>query len=66
MSEEIFLPEDSLSIQSSIGGSGWISVKRFIDEMVFGHWNRLLWGVVMALNLPEFKKHLDNALRHMV
>ena len=40
--------------------------KVFFTKKVTGHWNRLLWGVVMALNLPEFKKHLDNALRHMV
>ena len=31
-----------------------------------GHWDRLPRAVVMALSLPEFKKRLDNALRHRV
>ncbi|KAJ7412827.1 hypothetical protein WISP_94593 [Willisornis vidua] len=33
---------------------------------MFGHWNRLRREVVTAPSLTEFKKHLDNTLRHMV
>lgn len=41
-------------------------LKRFFTQRVSGHWNRLLREVVIAPSLIEFKKHLDNALRHMV
>jgi len=34
--------------------------------MVIRHGNKLTKAVVMVLSLPEFKKHLDNALRYMV
>ncbi|KAK4815879.1 hypothetical protein QYF61_009930 [Mycteria americana] len=36
--------------------------KRFFTERVAGHWNRLHREVVMALNLSEFKEHLDDTL----
>lgn len=35
-------------------------------EMVLWCWNRLLRDVVAAPSLPNFMKHLDNALRHVV
>ncbi|KFW81113.1 hypothetical protein N305_04073, partial [Manacus vitellinus] len=40
--------------------------KRFFTQRVVGHWNRLPREVVTAPSLTEFKKHLDNSLRHMV
>jgi len=40
--------------------------KRFFTETVTGHWDRFPREVVTAPNLLEFKKCLDNALRHMV
>ena len=40
--------------------------KRFFTQSVVEHWNRLPWEVVTAPSLTTFKKHLDNALRHMV
>ncbi|KAJ7400194.1 hypothetical protein BTVI_107527 [Pitangus sulphuratus] len=40
--------------------------KRFFTQRMFGHWNRLPREVVAAPSLTEFKKHLDNTLRHMV
>ena len=40
--------------------------ERFCTQRVVGHWDRLPRAVVTALSLPEFKKHLDNALRHRV
>ncbi|GAB0204784.1 hypothetical protein GRJ2_002944000 [Grus japonensis] len=40
--------------------------KRFFTEKVVGHWNRLPREVVTAPSLTEFKKHLDNALSHML
>ncbi|KFZ63542.1 hypothetical protein N321_06335, partial [Antrostomus carolinensis] len=40
--------------------------KRFFTQRVVEHWNRLPSEVVMAPSLTIFKKHLDNALRHMV
>ncbi|GAB0188349.1 mitochondrial enolase superfamily member 1 [Grus japonensis] len=40
--------------------------KRFFTERVVGHWNRLPREVVTAPSLTEFKKHLDNALSHML
>ena len=40
--------------------------ENFFTEEVFKHWNRLPREVIMALNLLEFKKHLDDALSHMV
>lgn len=39
---------------------------RFSTQMVFIHWNRCPREVVTAPSLTEFKKHFDNALRHMV
>ncbi|KFO53958.1 hypothetical protein N302_14540, partial [Corvus brachyrhynchos] len=40
--------------------------KSFFTQRVVGHWNRLPREVVTAPSLTEFKKCLDNALRHMV
>ena len=40
--------------------------KRFFTERAVGHWNRLPREVVTALSLTEFKKHLVNALSHML
>ncbi|GAB0204328.1 mitochondrial enolase superfamily member 1 [Grus japonensis] len=40
--------------------------KRFFTKRVVGHWNRLPREVVTAPSLTEFKKHLDNALGHML
>ncbi|KFW82273.1 hypothetical protein N305_06324, partial [Manacus vitellinus] len=40
--------------------------KKFFTQRVVGHWNRLPREAVTAPSLAEFKKHLDNALRHMV
>jgi len=40
--------------------------KRLFTERVIGRWNQLLRAVIMAARLLEFKKHLDNALRHRV
>lgn len=40
--------------------------KRFFTERVVEHWNRLAWAVVTAPSLSEFRKCLDNALRHRV
>ena len=39
---------------------------RFFTKRVFGHWNRLPRAVVTAPSLLEFKKLLDNTLRHGV
>ena len=40
--------------------------KKFFTQRVAGHWNRLPRAVVRAPSLREFRKPLDNALRHMV
>jgi len=40
--------------------------KRFFNERVVGHWNRLARKAVKAPSLSEFKGHLDNALGHIV
>ncbi|KFO55386.1 hypothetical protein N302_14139, partial [Corvus brachyrhynchos] len=40
--------------------------KKFFTQRVVEHWNRLSREVVTAPSLTEFKKHLDNALRHIV
>ena len=40
--------------------------KRLFTDRVFGPWNRFPREVVMALNLSEFKEHLDNTLNHIV
>ncbi|KAJ7411403.1 hypothetical protein BTVI_49502 [Pitangus sulphuratus] len=40
--------------------------KRFFTRRVVEHWNRLLREVITAPSLTEFKKHLDDTLRHMV
>lgn len=48
---------------------GWFRLgvkKSFFTEMVFGHWNGLPKEVVMITNLLGLKKHLDNAVSHMV
>lgn len=37
---------------------------RFFTKRVVRHWNRPSTTVVVAPNLPEFKKHLDNAVRY--
>ena len=39
--------------------------ERFSTQRVVGHWDRLPRAVVTARNLPEFKKHLYNTLRHV-
>ncbi|KAJ7407917.1 hypothetical protein BTVI_61477 [Pitangus sulphuratus] len=40
--------------------------QEFFTQRVAGHWNRLSREVVTAPSLTEFKKHLDNTLRHMM
>ena len=40
--------------------------KRFFTQRVGEHWNRLRREAVTVPSLTMFKKHLDNALRHMV
>lgn len=40
--------------------------KRLFARRVVGHSNRLPREEVTALRLPEFKKHMDSTLRHMV
>ena len=40
--------------------------ERFCTQRVVGHWDRLPRAVVIAPSLWEFKKRLDNALRHVV
>ncbi|KAJ7409614.1 hypothetical protein BTVI_56046 [Pitangus sulphuratus] len=40
--------------------------KRFFTRRAVGYWNRLSTEVVTASSLTEFKKHLDNSLRHKV
>lgn len=40
--------------------------ERFLAQSVAGHWSRLPRKVVPGPNLTEFKKFLDNALKHMV
>ncbi len=40
--------------------------KRVFTKRVVVHWHSLPWEMVMALNLLEFKKCLDNTLRHVV
>lgn len=40
--------------------------RRLFTERIFGHWNRLIREVVKESRLSEFKKHLDDALSHMV
>ena len=40
--------------------------ERVCTQRVIGHSDRFPRAVVMALSLLEFKKCLDNALRHMV
>ena len=46
--------------QGQAGGEGQV----LLPEVV-GHWDRLPRAVVTALSLMAFKKHLDNALRHV-
>ena len=36
--------------------------ERFCTQRVVGHWNRL----PREPSLPEFKKHMDNALGHLI
>ena len=40
--------------------------ERFCTQRMVGHWDRLPREVVTAPSLPEFKKHSDSALSHMV
>ncbi|KAJ7420331.1 hypothetical protein BTVI_21811 [Pitangus sulphuratus] len=40
--------------------------ERFFTQRVFGRWNRLPREVVTAPSLTEFKKRLDDVLRHTV
>ncbi|KAJ7408413.1 hypothetical protein WISP_121165 [Willisornis vidua] len=40
--------------------------QRLFTWRVVGHWDGLFREVVTASSLTEFKKHLDNVLRHMV
>ena len=50
-------------------GQGRVRVgvrERFCTQRVVGHWDRLPRAVVTAPSLLEFKKPLDNALRHVV
>lgn len=42
------------------------SRKSCFTERVVGYWNRLSREVLGALNLPEFKDHLNDALSHVV
>lgn len=39
---------------------------KILQQRVVKQWNRLSREVVVALSLLKFKKHLDNAFRHMV
>lgn len=41
-------------------------MERFFTERVARYWDRLPRAVISALSLLEFKKHVDNALRHRV
>lgn len=40
--------------------------KSFFTKRVVGHWHRLPREVATAFSLLEFRKPLDNTLRHMV
>lgn len=40
--------------------------ERFFPESVVRHWSTVPKTVIMALSLLEFRKHLDNTLRHLV
>ena len=40
--------------------------KRVSTQRVMEHWHRLPREVVMVPSLTIFKKHFDNAVRHMV
>ncbi|KFR08616.1 hypothetical protein Y956_00981, partial [Nipponia nippon] len=40
--------------------------KKFFTQRVVEHWNRLPREAFTAPSLTIFKKHVDNALRHMV
>ncbi|KFP72813.1 hypothetical protein N310_02192, partial [Acanthisitta chloris] len=40
--------------------------KRFFTHRVAGHWKKFPREVVTAPSLTEFKRSLDNGLRHMV
>lgn len=44
----------------AVSKKGQVRVKRKFFPELAGHWNRL-----PSASLIEFKKHLDNALRHM-
>jgi len=46
------------------GGPEWVSLLPNLLLWVVRHWNRLPRAAVMAPIMPEFKKHLDKALRH--
>jgi len=45
---------------------GRVRLEKILHQRMTGHWNRLPKAVVVAPTLPEFKEHLDNALRNVV
>ncbi|RMC15498.1 hypothetical protein DUI87_07690 [Hirundo rustica rustica] len=48
-------------------GRFWLNIReRFFTQRVLGHWNRLPRESGHSTTLTEFKKCLDNALRHVV
>lgn len=50
-----------------MGGAVRLDIrKRLFAQRVVGHSNRLPREEVRALRLTEFKKHMDNTVRHMV
>lgn len=40
--------------------------KRFLTQRVLDQWNGVLWEVVIAPSLTEFKEHLDEAFSHII
>lgn len=53
-----------MSQQEAVSGRVRLDIrKRFFTQSVVRHWNR---EVVTAPSLPEFKKSLDKAVRHMM
>ncbi|KAJ7405325.1 hypothetical protein WISP_140400 [Willisornis vidua] len=43
-----------------------LDIRKIFTQSGVGHWKRLPGKVVTAPNLTEFKKWLDDTLRHMV